>query len=68
MVFKCHLKYDICTYQEFSDKLSMYKEYFQIKTTVDVAIQADNIPLQKKNCLFLQFQVQFDFKEMVICT
>ena len=62
------MKYDVCTYQEFSDKLSMYKEYFNIKTTVDVALQADNISLKKQNCLFLQFQVQFEFKEIVICT
>jgi len=37
------------------------------KMIVDGAIKGDERGLKKENCLFLQFQQAFRFKEMFIC-
>jgi len=34
---------------------------------VDAAIKSDERAIKVENCLFLQFQVAFSFKEMFIC-
>jgi len=37
------------------------------KMMVDAAIKSDERAIKVENCLFLQFQVAFSFKEMFIC-
>lgn len=67
MVFKCSLKYDVCTYEQFESDLAKYKEYVKEKMLVEAAIKSDENELKKEDCVFVQFQVNFRFKEMFIC-
>lgn len=68
MIFKCSQKYDVCTYDQFEAKLGSYREYFKEKMLVRAGINSDANELKKENCLFLQFQNMFKFKEMYLCT
>lgn len=67
LIFKCSIGYEICTYDQFVEKLAQYREYILEYKLVDGAITTDDKGLNKQNCVFLQFQQQYKFKEMFIC-
>lgn len=54
----------MCTYNQFLAKLGNYREYFKEKMLVQMGINSDPNGILKENCLFLQFQNMFKFKEM----
>jgi len=66
MVFKCSEKYEVCTYNQFVSNLSQFKQYIQEFALLDHFI-SDDASIDKNNCVFLQFQINYNFSELFIC-